>query len=107
MPESIEERDAREREAYADEAMTKANAAWQMRFSHIVLGPTTQRGWDNVFEILAAELGPERRALDVGCGPGYYTHRVKEAGAGYVLGYDISEYYVAAAERSYGVPGQL
>ena len=107
MQESIEERDAREREAYADEAMTQSNEAWQLRFSHIVLGPTTQRGWETVFKLLSAELGPESRALDVGCGPGYYTHRVKEAGAGYVLGYDISEHYIAKALQAYGIPGEL
>lgn len=107
MSESTQERDAREREAYADEQMTQTNAAWQMRFSHIVLGPTTQRGWDTVFDLLSAALGPGSRALDVGCGPGYYTHRVKEAGADYVLGYDISEHYIAIAQSTYGVPGEV
>jgi SAM-dependent methyltransferase len=107
MPESTEEREVREREAYADDRMTRANTAWQMRFSHIVLGPTTQRGWDTVFDLLSAELGPGSRALDVGCGPGYYTNRVREAGADYVLGYDISEHYIAMAESTYGVPGEV
>jgi SAM-dependent methyltransferase len=107
MTQSIEERDAREREAYADDQMTRANHAWQMRFSHIPFGPTTQRGWDTVFDLLSAEFGPGSRALDVGCGPGYYTNRVKEAGADYVLGYDISEHYIAKADSTYGVPGEL
>jgi SAM-dependent methyltransferase len=107
MLETVEERDRRERAVYADEAMTQANEAWQMRFSHIVRGPTTQRGWDTAFGVLAAKLGPDSRALDVGCGPGWSTAKVKELGAGYVLGYDISEHYIAKAEQKYGVPGQL
>lgn len=107
MQESIEERDRREREAYADDAMTRANATWQMRFSHIVEGPTSRRGWDTAFALLSAKLNAQSRALDVGCGPGYYTRKVKELGAGYVLGYDISEHYIAKAERDYGVPGEV
>jgi SAM-dependent methyltransferase len=107
MQESIEERDQREREAYADEAMTQANVAWQLRFSHIVEGPTTKRGWDTAFDLIGAKIGPDSRVLDVGCGPGYYTNKVKELGAGYVLGYDISEHYIAKAEREYGIPGEL
>jgi len=107
MAKSIEERDARERQAYADDAMTENNMAWQLRFSHIAQGPTTQRGWDTAFGLLAAKLGPGSRALDVGCGPGYYTHQVKQLGADYVLGYDISEHYIAKAQRQYGIPGEL
>ncbi len=107
MRESIEERDRREREAYADEAMTQANTAWQRRFAHIVEGPTTARGWETVFGVLAAKLGAGGTALDVGCGPGDYTSRVKQLGAGYVLGYDISELYIAKAQAAYGVPGEL
>jgi 2-polyprenyl-3-methyl-5-hydroxy-6-metoxy-1,4-benzoquinol methylase len=107
MPDSIEERDRREREAYADEAMTQNNQAWQMRFAHIVQGPTTKRGWSTAFEVLADRLGPGTRALDVGCGPGYYTNKVSELGAEYVLGYDISEHYVAKARERYEVPGKI
>jgi SAM-dependent methyltransferase len=107
MPESIEERDRREREAYADDAMTRNNAEWQIRFSHIVHGPTTQRGWDTMFSVIAAGMGDEGRVLDVGCGPGYYTNIVKQLGARYVLGYDISEHYVYKAQRDDGVPGEL
>jgi SAM-dependent methyltransferase len=107
MPESVEERDAREREAYADEAMTQACEAWQLRFSHIGFGPTTQRGWDTAFGLLRTRLDAGSRVLDVGCGPGFYTRKVKELGAGYVLGYDISEHYVAKAREQYEVPGEL
>jgi SAM-dependent methyltransferase len=107
MPEPVEERERREREAYADDAMTEANAAWQRRFSHIVDGPTMGRAWDDIFELLAARLGPGSRALDVGCGRGYYANRLNELGAEYVLGFDISEHYVAKAEREYGIPGQV
>jgi SAM-dependent methyltransferase len=107
MPESVEERDRREREAYADEAMTQANAAWQMRFAHIVQGPTTQRGWDTAFGLLKAKLGPGSRALDVGCGPGWSTAKLKELGASYALGYDISEHYIAKAEQDYAIPGEV
>ena len=107
MPDSVEERDRREREAYADEAMTQNNQAWQIRFAHIVRGPTTKRGWDEAFKLLADRLGPGTRALDVGCGPGFYTNKVAELGAGYVLGYDISEHYVAKAQARYEVPGKV
>jgi SAM-dependent methyltransferase len=107
MPDSVEERDRREREAYADEAMTQANVAWQMRFSHIGFGPTTERGWDTAFALLSSKLHDGGRVLDVGCGPGYYTHRVKELGAGYVLGYDISEHYISKARQTYEIPGEL
>ncbi|MEY2514807.1 MAG: toxoflavin synthase [bacterium] len=107
MAESTEERDRREREAYADEAMTQANAAWQQRVAHIGQGPTTQRGWETAFSLISAKLGAGSRALDVGCGPGYYSKKVKELGASYVLGYDISEHYVARARQAFGVPGEL
>jgi SAM-dependent methyltransferase len=107
MPESVQERESREREAYADEAMTQANAVWQRRFSHIVNGPTAHRGLDTAYTLLAAKLGPGSRALDVGCGTGYYSHRLKQLGADYVLGYDISEHYVDKAQREYGIPGEV
>jgi SAM-dependent methyltransferase len=107
MPEALEERDRREREAYADDAMTQANEAWQMQFSHIPFGPTTQRGWDAAFALLSARLDASSRALDVGCGPGFYTHKLRELGAGYVLGYDISEHYIEKARRQYEIPGEL
>ncbi len=107
MQESREERDRREREAYADDAMTQTNAAWQMRFSHIVEGPTTRRGWETAFSLLAGRLSAQSRALDVGCGPGYYTNKLSELGAGYVLGYDISDHYIAKAQREFGRPGEV
>lgn len=107
MQESIEERDRRERGAYADDVMTQTNAAWQMRFAHIVEGPTTQRGWETVFGLLADRLNPDSRAIDVGCGPGYYTNKLSELGAGYVLGYDISQHYIGKAERQFGRPGEV
>jgi 2-polyprenyl-3-methyl-5-hydroxy-6-metoxy-1,4-benzoquinol methylase len=107
MAQSVQERDRREAETYADEAMTQANEAWQRRFIHIPFGPTSTRGWDVAFGLIAARLGTEGRVLDVGCGPGHHTDRVKRLGARYVLGYDISEHYIAAAQRDYGVPGEL
>ncbi len=87
--------------------MTLANHAWQMRFSHIVRGPTMQRGWDTVFGLLSTKLGAGSRALDAGCGAGYYTRRLSEAGAEYVLGYDISEHYIERAREEFGVPGKV
>lgn len=107
MPESIQERDRREQEAYADEAMTQANAAWQGRVRHILQGPTAMRGWEDAYGLLSAKLGTDKRALDVGCGPGYYTNKIRQLGAGYVLGYDISEHYVDMARHDYGVAGEL
>lgn len=107
MSSGVEERDRREAEAYADEAMTRANEAWQVRFSHIPFGPTTLRGWEEAYALIRAKVGHGGRALDVGCGPGLYTAKLRELGAGYVLGIDISEHYVAKAERDHGVPGQL
>jgi SAM-dependent methyltransferase len=107
MPESIEERDRREREAYADDAMTRNNAEWQIRVSHIVLGPTTQRGWDTMFSVIVAGMGDERRVLDVGCGPGYYTNIVKQLGARTCWVTTSPSIYVYKAQRDYGVPGEL
>ncbi|MGH2919467.1 MAG: class I SAM-dependent methyltransferase [Solirubrobacteraceae bacterium] len=107
MTETIEDRDRREAQAYADDAMTRANEAWQQRFSHIPFGPTTMRGWATVFGLIEDKLGETRRVLDVGCGPGLYTNKVKQLGARYVLGYDISEHYIAKAQRDYGVPGEV
>jgi SAM-dependent methyltransferase len=104
---AIEERERREAEAYADDAMTQANASWQQRFSHIPSGPTTQRAFETAFRLITDGLGDTARVLDVGCGRGVYTHKIKELGASYVLGSDISEYYIAEAERDYGVPGEL
>ncbi len=107
MAETTQERDRREAAAYADDAMTQANEAWQLRFRHIPFGPTTMRGWSTAFSLIEGKLGETRRVLDVGCGPGLYTNKVKELGARYVLGYDISEHYIAKAQRDYGVPGEL
>jgi len=107
MSEAVEDLERREAAAYADEAMTRANEAWQQRFSHIPFGPTTMRGWDTAFGLIADKLGDHAHVLDVGCGPGRYTHRVKQLGATYVLGYDISSHYVNRADRDFGVSGEL
>lgn len=104
---SVEDRDRREAEVYADEAMTRANQAWQSRFSHIPFGPTTLRGWEAAYALIAEKIGHGGRALDVGCGPGVYTAKVRELGARYVLGVDISEHYIGQAERHHGVPAEL
>lgn len=107
MTQTAHARDRREAEAYADDAMTQANEAWQKRFIHIPFGPTSQRGWEVAFALIAERLGEQGRVLDVGCGPGMHTRKVAELGAAYVLGYDISEHYVSRAQRDYGVPGEL
>lgn len=107
MVASSQDRDQREVEAYADDAMTLANEAWQKRFIHIVRGPTMMRGWELAYDLIRGRLGDEGRVLDVGCGPGYYSNKVWQLGANYVLGYDISEHYIAKARREFGIPGKL
>jgi SAM-dependent methyltransferase len=107
VPEAIGERERREAEAYADDTMTRANEAWQQRFAHIPFGPTTERGFQSVFDLITARFGDTGRVLDVGCGSGGYTRKVKELGARYVLGCDISEHYVAKAVKDYAIPGEL
>ena len=41
------------------------------------------------------------RVLDVGCGTGYFLHRLREYGAGDCLGIDLTEERVAAARQRY------
>jgi SAM-dependent methyltransferase len=46
---------------------------------------------------LAAELAPGRRVLDAGCGTGYGTRLLEDAGASEVTGIDLSPAAIAAA----------
>lgn len=107
MSQITQQRDVREAEAYADDRMTQANAAWQSTFSHIPFGPTSQRGWAEAYRLIGEAVGHGGRALDVGCGPGVYTAKVSELGAGYVLGFDISDHNIATAESRHAVPGSV
>jgi SAM-dependent methyltransferase len=102
-----EERDHREAEAYADAGMTAVNDAWQQRFSHIPHGPTMRRGWEELYGLISAKLARGGRVLDLGCGPGVQSAKLLELGADHVLGIDISEHYIAEAERDRAIPGRL
>jgi SAM-dependent methyltransferase len=100
-------RAAREAQAYGDDRITEASERWQVRFGHIPFGPTTLRAWDTFFGLARETVGRGGRALDVGCGPGYYTHRIAEQGSAYVLGIDVSEHSIAQAREAYEQPGRI
>ncbi|MFD7665951.1 class I SAM-dependent methyltransferase [Streptomyces sp. NPDC059788] len=56
-----------------------------------------------VLEVLGGQAG--RSVLDIGCGTGQYCRALRRAGAGRVVGYDISAGMIAhAAEREAGEP---
>ncbi len=46
-----------------------------------------------------------KRVLDIACGEGYGSYLLKQAGAGEVVGVDISSDSVERATRSFGTPG--
>ena len=51
--------------------------------------------------LLAAQLAPGRRVLDIACGEGYGTAMLDEAGATGAVGVDVDEPTVAAARERY------
>lgn len=62
-------------------------------------GVTIEAEWrsDQKWDRLAAHLAPlaGRKVLDVGCGNGYYSWRIAQAGADWVLGIDPTQLYQA------------
>jgi tRNA (mo5U34)-methyltransferase len=62
-------------------------------------GVTIETEWrsDQKWDRLAAQIAPltGRKVLDVGCGNGYYSWRMAEAGADWVLGLDPTQLYQA------------
>ncbi len=65
-------------------------------------GAAGQRRWARRVRMLTADLGPNQRVLELGCGTGYFTERLAETGAE-ITAIDISpELLEAARERCRG-----
>jgi SAM-dependent methyltransferase len=88
------------REAYqARDASTESPYRWDNPgyVSYIQL---VERDLLRAFRDAVLELGG-KRLLDVGCGSGYFLHRLKEYGAGEAHGIDLMEERVAAGRERY------
>jgi ubiquinone/menaquinone biosynthesis C-methylase UbiE len=60
--------------------------------------------WEHVYRYaFAAKYVSGKRVLDVACGEGYGSAALREAGAGHVIGVDISEAACVHTNRKYGI----
>lgn len=94
---AVEGLDAETADADTHERMLKTLVPW--RKGPFELGDVTVDAewrsdlkWARVAPALDTLAG--RRVLDVGCGNGYYAYRMRETGAGFVLGIDPTILYV-------------
>jgi SAM-dependent methyltransferase len=95
----------RERAAYDEEGVFERSHGWHVRFKHVFESPNTRRQ-ERAFHEAATEGIAGRRVLEIGCGDGTHAQELAAAGAGYVLGIDVAETFVARA-REKAVPGRL
>lgn len=99
------DRAEREREAYDEKGVFEASAGWHARFSHVFESPNTV-AHERIFARLLTGDVAGKRVFELGCGDGEHAERILAAGAGYVMGVDVSETFIARAhERE--VPGRL
>ena len=95
----------REKAAYDEEGVFERSHGWHVRFKHVFESPNTLRQ-ERAFAAAATEGIAGRRVLEIGCGDGAHAQELSAAGAGYVLGIDIAETFIARA-RERAVPGRL
>lgn len=99
------ERAEREKQAYDERGVFEASAGWHARFSHVFESPNTA-AHERIFARLLTGAIAGRRVLELGCGAGEHAEWLLAAGAGHVLGVDVSEKFVTRA-REREIPGRL
>lgn len=99
------DRAERERQAYDEDGVFEASAGWHARFSHVFDSPNT-KAHERIFARLLTGQVAGKRVLELGSGDGAHAERLLQAGAGCVLGVDVSESFVARA-RQREIPGRL
>jgi SAM-dependent methyltransferase len=99
------ERADRERQAYDERGVFEASAGWHARFRHVFESPNTTAHERILARLLTDEIAG-KRVLELGCGDGEHAERLLLAGAGYALGLDVSEKFIARAKKR-ELPGRL
>jgi 2-polyprenyl-3-methyl-5-hydroxy-6-metoxy-1,4-benzoquinol methylase len=103
---AADERARREQRAYDEEGVWERSHAWNARVRHVLEGPNTEH-YERVFESLLAEIAVRGgRVLEAGCAAGRECVRVRDLGASYVLGLDMSAAMIEEAKR-HEEPGRL
>jgi SAM-dependent methyltransferase len=87
----------REKLAY-EEGVWEVSDEWHRRFLHVFKCPNSEKHELQIQKWIT-DAAQGRRALDIGCGRGEISRKVLDAGAGYVLGIDISDHEVEFARR--------
>ncbi len=96
MEESLADRSERERSAYDEGEVWEHSHKWHVRAGHVFQSPNTLKH-ESLFDNIVSQHVKDKRALDLGCGPGISSQKLLSFGAAYVLGVDISEACVAQA----------
>src|SRR3954464_8524631 len=84
----------------ADQIAAHERATWNRcaAIYEATLVPFTQLGYELVAETQL--VGPDKKVLDIGCGPGVFTARHARAGAD-VIGIDFSEQMIRTAKDQF------
>src|ERR1700709_332181 len=84
----------------ADQIAAHERATWNRcaAIYEATLVPLTQVGYELVAETHL--MGPGKKVLDIGCGPGVFTARHAQAGAD-VVGIDFSEQMISIAKDQF------
>ncbi len=95
----------REQHAYDKDDVWTHCTRWHRRFPHVFSSPNTVHCRQQFFsDLLARSAG--RRVLEIGCGHGWASRKVHQAGARQVLGIDVAQSLLDEAQR-HEVRGQL
>lgn len=87
-------------ELYKDEAYYNSNVSGQGYDEYLEIG----ENWVKTFALRLRQIAPYKtsgRALDIGCGPGYFLAAAQKAGFD-PYGLDPSDYIVAQAQKTWG-----
>jgi len=87
-------------ELYKDEAYYNSNVSGQGYDEYLEMG----HNWEKTFTLRLKQIAPYKssgRALDIGCGPGYFLAAAERMGFD-VYGLDPSDYIVAQARQRWG-----
>lgn len=95
----------RERAAYDEGAVWETSDRWHRRFPHVFTSPNSLRH-ERLFASLLTDAVRGKRVLEIGCGDGWHAQKLSDLGAGYVMGIDVAETFVAEAQKR-AVPGVL